>query len=202
MRTLLVLVMLSSVARAEEPSAAVVKKFAAELKCDAASSDVLRSWCAVTKLGAQPFVPPKALTTYVGMTTALVPGAGVRDSLLSKLSMAALHLGPGTVRLTGIKPDNEDEKRQMLDATIRVSAVLKGKASSVDIDPGLADYLKSQQAKPGYKLEPGARSAKFTGQIPSEIFQVGEVYVVLEYATDGVFVNIFPITAPTVKSAH
>jgi hypothetical protein len=80
---------------------------------------------------------------------------------------------------------------------IRVSALLKGKASSVEIDPGLAGYLAGESRKPGHPLTAGARSGTYHGDLPSEIFQVGDVYVVLEYATDGVFINVFP-TAATV----
>jgi len=171
------------------PDGDLAKRFGAAIKCGPGDRDVLRSWCAVPKIGDGKLTLPKAPTTYFGLTMIVRPGDDIRKAALQQLSPSALHLGPDGARLTGIKPDNEDERKQILDAAMSTATVLKGEATAVQVPAGLAGYLDSQRAKPRHKIEGNT----FTAEIPARIYQVGNVYVVIESAADGVYVNVYPI---------
>jgi hypothetical protein len=190
-------------ARAEAPTSlddavsSVSKRIAAAVKCGRGDRDPHRTWCAVTRVGGgrgDPLALPKAPTTYFGVTVALHPGEDVREAFLKWLSPSALHLGPDGARLTAIRGDNDDERKQLLDAAMSAALVLKGEATTVTLPKGLADYLDGQRAKP---LRPltlrGPTAGDFTGQIPARLLRSGDVYVVVEPAADGIFVNVYPI---------
>jgi hypothetical protein len=173
--------------------AGVAKRVAAEIKCDDAS-DLLRSWCPAARIGQADAVRlPKTPTTFVGVTIALKANASVRKAALDNLSLSALHLGTDGARLTAITPSNEEERKPILEAAMQVTAVLKGKANAIKLSSDLAGFLASQLKKPRHPLTMGAKSATWKSENPAELFQVGDVYVVIETTSDGDWVNVFPI---------
>ena len=88
-------------------------RYSAELTCTADSRDLNRHWCPVTEMGSQPFELPKTAVTWLGITMELKDGAKVAPAALDTTSLSAIHLGPGGVRLTYLKPSNAEEKKSL-----------------------------------------------------------------------------------------
>ena len=70
---------------------------------------------------------------------------------------------------------------------------------TVGVPKGLNDFLTSERAKNGYPMTAAGKSMEYTGKLPSRLYQVGNVYVVLESAPKGYFVSVFPAVPLTVK---
>jgi len=173
-------------------TAAVGKRFAAEIKCD--TKDLNRAWCAVPKAGSQAFEAPATVTTYLGLSTEVPDGAGIVDALLKTTSVSALHLGPTTARLTSLKPSNEDEKKQMLPILMALANALKnGSKDPIAISADLGGYLDGERAKAGRALTVGPKGADYMAMLPSKLYRVGAVYVGVERSKGGHFVSVFPI---------
>jgi len=186
--------------RAEPIDAAAqdaITRFARAIKCGRADRDLQRAWCAVTRLRKGAPILPKEPVTYFGLTVALKPGDDVRKALLAKLAPSALHLSSDGARLTSIRPSagpaGEGEKRELLEAGMSASMVLKGERAAVAVPRGLAEYLDAQRAKPMNPLTVRGAGADFTGQIPGRLYAADGAWVVIEQASDGVYVNLFPI---------
>jgi len=71
--------------------------------------------------------------------------------------------------------------------------VLKGEKQSVVIPKGLAGYLDAQRAKPMRKLTVRGNGGDFTGEVPARLYAADRAWVVIEQASDGVYVNVYPI---------
>src|SRR5262249_37426268 len=156
------------------------------IKCGPGDRDLQRAWCAVVRAGKEAPKLPAAPVTYFGLTVALKPGDDVKTALLGALSPSALHLGPTGARLTGLKPDNEQEKRERLEGGMRASMVLRGEKSSVAVPAGLAGYLDSQRAKPMHPLTVRGNGAEFIGNLPARLLASDKAWVAIEQASDGV----------------
>jgi hypothetical protein len=182
-------------------AASVTDDLKGTLDCSAASNDALRAWCVVVAAPASGFTFPTTPTTYVGITAAVKTGTAARSALLESVTVSALSVGGGRIKVTSIKPDNEGEKKTLAATAALVSQALKG-ASTGNIKVGAAlagflDGLKKDLATKGYPVAPvGGKPASYVGASPSEVVLVqGKVdaYVVLEHASDGTWVNVFPI---------
>jgi hypothetical protein len=196
LRGIVAMLMVSAAASAGDVDgvvADVTKRFAAAIKCGPGDRDLQRAWCSVARAGKEAPKLPATPVTYFGLTVALKPGDDVKTALLGALSPSALHLGPSGARLTGLKPDNEQEKRELLEAGMSASIVLKGEKASVVVPKGLAGYLDSQRAKPMHPVTVRGTGADFTGNLPARLLASDKAWVVIEQATDGVWVNVYPI---------
>ena len=86
----------------------------------------------------------------------------------------------------------------MLPVLVAIGLTLKGESKTpIPVSDGLWGFLQSQQSKPGYPLKVAKTSAEYAAKLPSTIYRVnspaGAAYVVVETATDGTFVSVFPI---------
>lgn len=174
------------------------KRFSQDIQCEAGKRDVNRHWCAVTRIGKDDFSLPKETTTYLGLSVPLKPGDAVRAAVLGRTSVSALHVGPGGARLTSLKASNPQEEQEMLPVLVAIGVTLKGESKEpIAVSAGLWGFLKGEQSKPGYPLKVEKTSADYAGKLPSTLYRVstqsGAVYVVVETATDGTFVSVFPI---------
>ena len=187
---LLALLLLGTSGAARADDGALAARFAAEIKCEPGARDLQRGWCAVTKIGKAPFAAPTTATTYLGLSMELRDGAKVAPSLLDTTQPAALHVGPSGVRLTSLKPSNEEEKKEMLALVFAIAKALKDGASDpLPASAGLKGYLDGERKKTAYAVKP---SGEYQGKLPSRIYKSGNVFVVVEQGTGGVFVNVFP----------
>ena len=175
---------------------AAFDRLATEVDCTS-GKDPLRAWCAATQTASAGFALPKGDAVYIGISAPLNDKQPVRDALLGGTRISALAFSGGKLHLTDITPDNEDEKKQLLEVAMSVAAVLKGAAKTVAVPAGLAGFLptlKADAAKAGYPVKDSAKGpAHVKMKNPSRAWKVGEVYVVAEDATDGTWVSVYPI---------
>jgi len=177
----------------------LAQRFAHALDCGPGKRDLNRHWCPVTRIGKDSFATPAQTTTYLGLSVTLRPNDEVRKAVLEHTEVAALHLGPTGVRLTSLRPSNEQEKQDMLPILLSIGNALKsGSSDSIAMSAGLNGFLTGESKKPGYPLRVGKDSAEYTGKLPAQIYRVQVqaglfAYVVVETAPDGRFVSIFPV---------
>ncbi len=182
---------------AEAPSQ-LSARFSQELHCEVGKRDVNRHWCAVTRIGKDEFAAPKQTTTYLGVTVPLKADDAIRRTVLDRTAVAALHLGPAGARLTSLKASSPQEEKEMLPVLVAIGLTLKGEIQGpIPVSPGLWGFLRSEQSQPGYPLKTSKTSAEYVGKLPASIYRVntaaGAAYVVVEAASDGQFVSVFPI---------
>ena len=167
-----------------------------EIDCKG-GKDPLRAWCAATQTASAGFTLPKGDAVYLGISAPLNDKLSVREALLAATRVSALAFSGGKVLLTDITPDNEDEKKQLLEVAMSVSAVLKGAAKTVAVPAGLGGFLptlKQSAAKDGHAVKDSAKGpAHVKMKNPTRAWKVGEVYVIAEDATDGTWVSVYPI---------
>lgn len=182
-------------------SGSIDKEVAKALDCSPKSADPLRAWCPVAAFASSGFSPPPAPATYVGLSVALTSGTPVKSAMLNRLSLSALILANGRVDVISITPDNEDEKKQLLATAGLVSGVMKGEVNGpIRVGANLSgflDGLKNKFAAGGAAVQASAsKPAAYKAKNPSEIALVrGKVdaYVVIERASDGIWMNVFPV---------
>ena len=179
--------------------AAIAKRFSASIKCGAKEKDPQRAWCAVTKVDKAAFKEPKDTTTLLGLSVELPEGADVNTQLLGTTTVSALHLGAAAVKLTSLKPSNEQEAKDMLPVLFDIAAALKLDGKAIGVTKDLNDYLTGERATPGNPMKAAGKSMEYTAKLPSRLYQVGNVFVVVESAAKGNFVSVFPNVPLTVK---
>jgi len=184
-----------------EDSAAVARAFATALRCSS-GDDPLRVWCPVTELGTAAFTAPKNSQTYPGMSVVVPRGAPIRSTLLKNLRFSVLVLSAKQVFLQELSPESPEERQELLGGLMAVSAALKVGGKVAPLGPGLAGELKNLHAKlaqNGHPFKPEPKRATYIAQTPSELYLVDSktrAYVVLERATDGLFISLFPAPTP------
>jgi hypothetical protein len=183
----------------------VARRFGAELKCagaaDTSPGYLNRHWCPVAKVESSgAFKAPAARRTMLGFTMQLQKDGKVVPAALATTDLAILTVGPDGALLTSLKPSNEKEKESLTPVVASLALVVKGKTAAVDLPADLQEYLKSFDAKALHPVKPLAAGAEYSGKIPARIYRVtgtlsGESYVVIEQASNGWFINLFPATS-------
>lgn len=178
----------------------VIVRVGRELDCKPASKDPLRSWCVAVLTDGAGFTAPKDGTVLVGLSAPVPWSMGVSDALLKATRVSAFAFKGGKVKLTDVTPDNDDEKKQLLDVAMQVAAVLKGSGKAITPPEGLAAYLPTLAdgaAKSGAVLKLSAKgpaTTKFT--FPARVWTVKSgamtVYVVVEDTADGAWLSVYP----------
>ncbi len=194
---LTLLVAVPTLARAEGPLTdakvgEIAKRFGASIKCDPKSKDLQRAWCPVTRLDSAAFKAPAQTSTLLGLSVELPDGGAVNGQLLETTSVSALHLGAAAVRLTSLKPSNEQEKKDMLPVLFDIAGALKMDGKQIKVPRDLDGFLTSERAKPGYPMTATGRAMEYTGKLPARLYQVGNAFVVIESAPKGYYVSVFP----------
>lgn len=185
--------------RAGEEAAAgkALERLVTEVDCKPASKDPLRAWCAATQTATAGFALPKGNAVYLGISAALADKKDVRGALLASTRVSALAFSGGKLHLTDVTPDNEDEKKQLLEAAASVAAVLKGMSKEVTVNAGLAGYLPTLAAgaaEKGFAVKDVAKGpAPFKFHSPGRAYKVGNVYVLFEDEENGAWVSVYPI---------
>jgi hypothetical protein len=183
--------------------APIDKRISAEVDCGFHSTDVLNYLCIATRRGDGPIPMPAAPELYVGATVAIPKGAAVRDSAMKNFGISALSIGGGRAMVRAITPDDEDERRQLMDVAAQALVVLRGKSKSIVVPAGLASFLESMRASLPREGQP-VKAGSFTAGRPARIYSVndpvaGRVLVVVENAADGTWLNLFPTIPPKAK---
>ena len=182
----------------------VAKRFGSELKCTGAADTspgyLNRHWCPVAKVESTgAFKSPATRRTLLGFTMQLQKDGKVVQSAMATTDLAILTVGPDGALLTSLKPSNDKEKESLTPVVASLALVVKGKTTTVDLPADLRDYLKSFDTKALHPVKPLAAGAEYSGKIPARIYRVagtlsGESYVVIEQASNGWFINLFPAT--------
>jgi hypothetical protein len=182
----------------------VISRLSAELDCKPTTSDVLRAFCPAALVVGAGYQAPAEASTFLGISAAIPAGASVRATLQQNLSVSALALGGGKVLVQEIRPENDNERQQMLAVVIAMVGILKGKGgpATIGVAPDLAGFLNSLKGKvlaSGHPVTQSGLGASFSAHNPSRIYKVsdpraGDVYVVVEQTSDGgAWINLFPV---------
>ncbi|MFT3712276.1 MAG: hypothetical protein QM817_31915 [Archangium sp.] len=178
----------------------VVARIGKALDCKPTTKDPLRPWCITQLTTDAGFTTPKEGTVLVGLSVPLPASKDVREILLKATRVSALAFQGGKVKLTDVTPDNDDEKRQLLDVAVQVSMVLKDQADSIAVPKGLSEYLPTLAAgaaKSGQTVKNSAKgpaTCKFNAPARLWTVQRGALtaYVVAEDTDDGAWINVYP----------
>jgi hypothetical protein len=211
--TLFLLVLMPAVgstdARAELPHAAaaeVARRVAGAIDCRGAT-DPLRAWCAVASLGTASYAAPAAPVVHLGISLAFRQGNEVRSEVLKTTHVSALVAGPAGVSLVPIRPENAKEKQDLASVAAQLALQLKqGSFAPVPVlvSSGLRGFLDGLAARSGRPVRLTPNGGAFTASLPARIYSVTytarslrhaypvKAYVVLEQATDGIWVSVFP----------
>ncbi|MBX7100415.1 MAG: hypothetical protein K1X89_22040 [Myxococcaceae bacterium] len=185
------------------PAGAVVDgdaptRVAAAVDCKSASADPLRPWCAVTLIKNKGYAPPTKRGIALGISAPLGKGKDVREALLKQASVSVLGFNAGKLTVRDLKPENADEAKELAQVAAQVAVVLKsGAPAPIKVSKGLHGFLATIPDGATAEVKPSAKkAADFTLKNPAHVsvVTVGKVsvYVVVEDAVDGSWVNLFP----------
>lgn len=183
---LVILFLFTSIARADrvaEPTQ--LEELATAAKCTDKASP-WRPWCIATEFakGSGAALPKKNL---VGITVELEKGKDVASAIRDRVTLVALGItkkGKETkLKLTDVKPENDDENLAVVSAIAAVSTVLKGKAATAKLPKALAEYLSGRPGE--YVVTQGKGGWTWEGANPSELRKVGKFWVLIETAKTG-----------------
>lgn len=181
-------------------SADLLADLASAVQCSGAT-DPLRSWCPALGARKAGYKAPPAPQVYLGLAVGIGKETSIRSALLGNVNVATLVVAPGRVLVNDVKPDNANEREQLLRVAMQLAAHLKGqKAAAITVEPDFAGYLGSLKARASTGVavaDSPAGPAAYTSAHPSRIAAVddaklGRVYVVIEEANDGTWLNLFP----------
>lgn len=187
----------------DAPDADLARRFAKDLQCDS-GRDAQRQFCSVARIGLDDFATPKEVTSYLGLSVQLRPDQTARQAVGEEAELTALHIGPGSARVSTVSPSDDDETQQINKVMATLSSVLKGSPGGRDVIPISADFLdflKQERKTRGYPLQIDKRHARFSAQIPTRVYRVTQpggqqVYVVVQAdksAPGAAFVSVYPV---------
>jgi hypothetical protein len=157
--------------------------------CDDKAS-VWRPWCIAADFASgKPAALPKG-KTLVGLTIQLETGKDVGQALSDKVNLVALVIdAKGKAKLTDITPSNDSEQQPLAEAVAEVALVFKGKAATAKLSTDLSGYLKTLTGK--YPAKKAAKEWTWKGANPTRLRKVGDVWVAIETAPNGIWASIF-----------
>jgi hypothetical protein len=181
---------------AGEPGTSIAKRFAAEIDCSAASTDMLRGWCAVTQIDGAGFTLPDNAVTLFGISAPIRPNAKIRDSLLGAgQRINTLTMDAGHLQFRDIKPENDGERKQLLEVFSNLIAALNHKQTTVPVTAGLAEFANGQRtnAASGQAAHSDPHGLHITVKAPTHVYLVDHAYVIVEDEDDGTWVSVYPV---------
>jgi hypothetical protein len=193
MRTLVVLLIALAADAAAGPDklATSLDALANAAKCSDHASP-WRLWCiaasgwATGKAGQLP--NGKVL---VGVTIELEDGKDTAQQLVNAVSLTAFAIGKdGKVKVTTVRPENDDERSAAAAAVAALSLQLKGKVAVAKLPKDLASYVSGLQG--AYDAKQTANEWTWNGQSAGRARQVGSNWVIVETPAkqNGFFVTV------------
>jgi hypothetical protein len=193
-----IVVLGTAVAHADDLAGPRLAELAKAAKCGATKPDAAeaaspwRTWCPATRFAAG---KPGDLPTgkiLLGVTIGLETGHDAADALANRVTLSALAISADgkQVKLTDIT-DNDPAEKQMIAETIAsIALVMKGKATTVTVPAGLAQYLTTLPTK--YPIAKTAAGWAWTGLNPTRLRRVEGRWVAIEQPTEqtGVFATV------------
>ncbi|MBL8911837.1 MAG: hypothetical protein JNM17_14180 [Archangium sp.] len=182
----------------------VITRIARELDCKPASKDPLRPWCVAVLTEGAGFTAPKDVV-LLGLSAPLPWSTSITDALLKGTRVSAMAFKGGKVKLTDVTPDNDDEKKQLLEIAMQVAAVLKGNGKAITVSKGMSEFLPvlaEGAGKAGAVLKVNAKgpaTTRFTWPVRAWTVKSGAltVYVVAEDTSDGAWLSVYPVAPLT-----
>ena len=159
-------------------------------KCDDKAS-LWRPWCIAADFGTGTAAALPKGKVLVGLTIDLRIGQDAVTALRTNVSFTTLAVGKdGKVKLTAVKPQTDDEAKELAEAVANASAVFKGMSKSAKMPKTLGDYFKT--LKGSYSVKKAGKQWTWAGASASRMRKVGAFWVVIEVpeANDGIFATI------------
>jgi hypothetical protein len=181
---------------------AALERLRTELDCKS-GKDPLRGWCPAARVTGAGFTAPKGDAVYLGVSAPLPDDMELRPALLAATRISTLAFSKGHLYVSDIKPDNEDEKRQLAQVAASVGAALKStdKQRSIAVSKDLLGYLSTLAAlavrKGAVVADDPKQPAAFQLTFPSRAWTIGDAFVVVEDAPDGQWVSVYPVATAT-----
>jgi hypothetical protein len=135
----------------------------------------------------------------IGLNVEVADDADVNAHMMAGTSIAALHLGGTTAKMTSLRPTNRQEAIDSVPVLLDAADALLQGGKSVRVTQVLNDFLTSERAKPGAPMKAVGKSMEFAGKFPSRLYQIGTVYVVIEGSENSAIVSVFPSVPLVVK---
>ncbi len=192
-------------------AAELAGRFTQVLKCEPGKKDAGRHLCALTRLGKDPIWTPGVVSTYLGVSIKIKPGADPKTELkkigTEPLSMVALHLAAGSARVEQLGAAVAIDKPQPGLITDLQNQLKGDKKDVLNVPPELVSKLREDRKKARGPLKLDKGFAEFTGPAATRLYRTdlapvigsttGAVpaFVTVEAAADGQQLSIFPATA-------
>jgi hypothetical protein len=157
----------------------------AAARCEARGTR--RAWCtaAAYPTGTATTLPPQAL---LGLSIDLRFGADAGRALRHVTLVALAVDGHGLVRLAPLPSMDADEEVEARRAITNLTAVLEHRVDVAEVHPDLGGSVRELAGTAAPRLVGGAW--RWQGLMPTTMRQVGDAWVVLEHARDGVVVSV------------
>jgi hypothetical protein len=120
----------------------------------------------------------------------------IRDSVVGGgMRINTLTMDAGHLQFRDVKPENADEKQQLLTVASGVVAILDQKQTTLPVSAGLAGFADAQRtnAATGQAAHNDPHGFHFTAKAPSRAYLVNHVYVIVEDEVDGTWVSVYPV---------
>jgi tetratricopeptide (TPR) repeat protein len=193
----------------------IAKKIYSDLDCKSETVEDNRYWCPASL---------KSLTKFKIKKDVILAGAAfyyksdmsISESIKKSLRISFLLYKKGKIMITGLKPEHEEEKKQLLNIAFQIPFRLKGiskmkgvenitdkfakyiKNNVIFIRKGLYDELLKIKKSVKYKLKIKKKNAYFKNKLKTYLFKVddkfaGEVYIAVQIISDKeAIINVFP----------
>lgn len=156
-------------------------------------------WCPAATWPGSGFQMPAADTTLLGVSAFIGNNQVATDALFQQSSLSMLHLGPQGAALAFIHPDDGDQAQwdAAKRAYIGVARALRGQARMIVVDEDLEALVDADsRARQRHALRLDDAQGRWDGAFPARIWESdgswGSALVVLETASDGIYVSLFP----------
>ncbi|PRP96173.1 hypothetical protein [Enhygromyxa salina] len=169
-----------------DPTLARLVEFSAAIGCDAPEG-VAKAWCvaagAWTHVDDAKLPLPDTGKSYVGLRVE-IPADGELASVLDGAKLSLLAIRPeaaaGFGTLSGVNPENDDERQELDAAMASVRAVFTGDAKAVELRDGIGAYVDTLPASAATSLTATERGWTI-GDGEAELRAAGPLVVALEH---------------------
>ena len=168
-----------------------------------AGSFPYRWWCPMAVHPTPHLTLPSQPTSYLGLSAWVADGDRVQEALSRQVGLSVLHVDQAGAALVALKSDDAEERAEMIRAYVSVARALQGHGDEILVTEEMHAYIDGQrQATPRYTITANDVVGLWTGQLDTYIWEAqdggwGRVLVVVEDATGGMFVSLFPMTGLT-----
>lgn len=181
---------------AKAEALAIAARIEAEVDCERSFARYL---CGARRVDGEPFEPPTAGRTWVGMTVAVRRSRALEDGAQETVGLAQLTVDGAGAWVTSMRPSSELESLAMGRVLSNASLAAKGAAEDIEVPQDLLDYLAGGGGgTTRWPLTRDGAGWAFTGRHAGRLFRAPAeagrpaALVVVEASDYGAFLSIFP----------